>query len=269
MKLRLAGLQTPGHPGEVEENLRELDVAAHAAARGGADLLVTPEMFLTGYDIGDRVRDLAERDLIGSACAVAADHGIALIVGLPESDATNTLYNSAFFIDPGGAVLGRHRKTHLFGDLDRKYFAAGSQAVTVVDYLGVRIGMMICYDVEFPENVRMSALRGAQLLAVPTAQMKPFEFVADCVIRTRAWENQIYLAYINHDGIEGDTVYVGRSSIVAPDATVLDRIETGRGLIYGTVDTDILGDAQRRNPYLRDLRPFLNDQLVQPLTGAK
>jgi predicted amidohydrolase len=269
MKLRLAGLQTPGHPGEVEENLHELDVAAHAAVSGGADILVTPELFLTGYDIGDRVRHLADRDLIGSACAVAANQGIALIVGLPEFDATNTLYNSAFFIDPAGAVLGRHRKTHLFGELDRKYFAAGSEAVTVVDYLGVRIGMMICYDVEFPENVRMSALRGAQLLAVPTAQMKPFEFVADCVIRTRAWENQIYVAYINHDGIEGDTVYVGRSSIVAPDATVLDRIETGRGLIYGTVDTDILGDAQRRNPYLRDLRPSLNGHLVQSLAGAK
>jgi predicted amidohydrolase len=226
-------------------------------------------LFLTGYDIGDRVRDLAERDLIGAARAIAANHGIALIVGLPESSADGTLYNSAVFLDARGAVLGRHRKTHLFGDLDRKYFAAGSPAVTVVDYLGVRIGMMICYDVEFPENVRMSALSGTQLLAVPTAQMTPFEFVADSVIRTRAWENQIYLAYINHDGIEGDTVYVGRSSIVAPDATVLDRIETGRGLLYATVDTDILGDAQRCNPYLNDLRPSLNNQLVQPLTETK
>jgi predicted amidohydrolase len=130
----------------VEDNLHELEMAAHAAARGGADLLITPELFLTGYDIGDRVRHLAQCDLIGSARVIAAAHGIALIVGLPESDAIHTLYNSAFFIDPGGAVLGRHRKTHLFGELDKKYFTAGADAVTVVDYLGVRIGLMICYD---------------------------------------------------------------------------------------------------------------------------
>jgi predicted amidohydrolase len=117
--------------------------------------------------------------------------------------------------------------------------------------------MMICYDVEFPEAVRHAALAGAHLVAVPTAQMQPFEFVADHLIRTRAWENQLYVAYINHDGSEADTMYVGRSSIAAPDATVLSRIESGSGLLYADVDTAVVDAAREANPYLLDRRPTL------------
>lgn len=258
----MAGLQSAGSPGDVNANLDELSAAARAAAGSGAQLLVTSELFVTGYDIGDAIRSLARQDLISQVRRIAEVSGIALIVGVPEHE-SGKLYNSAVFVDHTGRHRATHRKTHLFGELDRRYFTAGEKVVTVVDYLGLRIGMMICYDVEFPENTRMVALNGADFLAVPTAQMEPFEFVADSVIRTRAWENQMYVAYINHAGREGDTVYVGRSSIVAPDATVLDSIVAGSGLIYGDVDATVVAEARRRNPYLSDLRPELNDPLMR------
>jgi predicted amidohydrolase len=257
MVLRIAGLQTAGHPGDVEANLAELERAATTATGRGAELLITPELFLTGYDVGDLLYALAAQPLLDRACAIAREHALALVVGLPEVAPSGRLYNSAVFIDPTGAVLGRHRKTHLFAELDRTYFDAGDEAVSVVDYRGIRVAMMICYDVEFPENVRLAALAGAHLVAVPTAQMQPFAFVADCVIRTRAWENQVYIAYLNHDGAEADTVYVGRSSIVAPDASVLDRLERGDGLIYADIDADVVTASQRMNPYLSDRRPEL------------
>ena len=257
MALRIAGLQTAGHPGDVDANFAELERAATTATGRGAELLITPELFLTGYDVGDALYTLADQPLLERARAIARDHAIALVVGLPEIAPSGRLFNSAVFVDPAGAVLGRHRKTHLFAELDRTYFDAGDEAVSIVDYRGVRVAMMICYDVEFPENVRLAALSGAHLVAVPTAQMQPFAFVADCVIRTRAWENQVYVAYINHDGVEADTVYVGRSSIVAPDASVLDRLEHGDGLIYADIDASVVTDGQRINPYLADRRPGL------------
>ncbi|WP_330359025.1 nitrilase-related carbon-nitrogen hydrolase, partial [Mycobacteroides abscessus] len=77
-----------------------------------------------------------------------------------------------------------------------------------------------------------------------------------------AWENQIYLAYINHDGVENATTYVGRSSIVGPDGGVLDRIESGTGTIIAEIDTDVVRSAQRANPYLTDTRPELNSALT-------
>lgn len=257
MVLRVAGLQTAGDPGDVEANLAELERAAATARAGQAQLLITTELFVTGYDIGDVLYALAAEPLLDRVCGIAREHGIALIVGLPEVAPAGRLYNSAVFIDHTGTVLGRHRKTHLFAELDRTYFEAGDDAVSIVDYRGTRIAMMICYDVEFPENVRMAALAGAHLVAVPTAQMEPFSFIADCVIRTRAWENQIYVAYINHDGAEANTAYVGRSSIVAPDASVLDHLEHGTGLLFADIDPAAVIAAQQANPYLSDRRPEL------------
>jgi predicted amidohydrolase len=255
--MKISGLQTAGTPGNVDANLRELDSACRQARVEGADLLITTELFVTGYDIGDTVRDLARTDLVSPARRMARSHGIALVYGAPEYDA-GAYYNSAYFIDPAGTVLGRHRKTHLFGELDREYFTPGDQPAQVIDYAGVRIAMLICYDVEFPENVRAAALAGADLIAVPTAQMQPYEFVAEHLLRVRAWENQIYIAYVNHDGDEGSLRYVGRSSIVSPSAAVLDSVEHGNRMIFATVDAHTVAEARRSNPYLADLRPDLH-----------
>lgn len=253
-QLVIAGLQTRGTPADVAANLDELERAAAEARDNGADLLITPEMFLTGYDIGDRLAALATPDLLEPAQAVARRAGVAIVLGAPDV-ADGGIYNAAFFIGVDGAVQGRYRKAHLFGDLDRAHFVAGDTPYTMVEPGGVRIALMICYDVEFPEAVRAAASAGAHLIAVPTAQMEPFSFVAEQVIRARAWENQVYVAYVNHDGDEGSQTYVGRSSVVDPGANVLDSIEHGDGLIYATVDTAVVEASQHDNPYLVDRRP--------------
>ncbi|AJZ84047.2 carbon-nitrogen hydrolase family protein [Streptomyces sp. AgN23] len=254
--MKISGLQTAGTPGDVDANLHELDAACRRARAEGAELLITTELFVTGYDIGDAVRELARTDLLSPAREIAATHGIALVLGAPEYD-SGAYYNSAFFIDAAGAILGRHRKNHLFGELDRRYFTPGDLPAPVIDHAGVRIAMLICYDVEFPENVRSAALAGADLVAVPTAQMQPYEFIAEHLLRVRAWENQIYIAYVNHDGDEGSLRYVGRSSIVSPSATVLDSVEHGNRLLFATVEPHTVRQARKANPYLADLRPDL------------
>jgi 5-aminopentanamidase len=254
--MRISGLQTAGTPADVEANLRELDTECARARASGSELLITPELFLTGYDIGDRVRELARTDLLTPVRETARRNGLALVAGIPEHR-DGSYYNSAFFVDPTGKVLGHHRKTHLFGELDRRYFTAGDRLTSVVDFGGVRIALLICYDAEFPENVRAAALAGADLVAVPTAQMEPYAFVADHLLRVRAWENQLYIAYVNHDGAEGSLRYVGRSSIAGPSGEVLDRVEHGNRLVSATVDTAVVARARRDNPYLLDRRPDL------------
>lgn len=254
MPIRIAVLQTRGTPGDADANLAELAHAAGEASGNDADLLVTPEMFVTGYDIGDRLTELARRDLVAPAQDIARTSGIAIVLGGPEATG-DRIHNAAYFIGSDGEVRATYRKSHLFGALDRKLFAAGDEPYAMVDLDGVRIAMMICYDVEFPEAVRAAALAGAHLVAVPTAQMTPFSFVAEQVVRVRAWENQVYVAYANHDGDEGSLTYVGRSSIIDPDARVLDSIEHGDGLVYGDVDPELVERRQRDNPYLADRRP--------------
>ena len=256
MKLQIAVLQTAGVPGDVEKNLAELRATARAAVADGADLLITPELFLTGYNIGPLVHELGRTDLTAAAAEVAREERIALIVGLPLFEDGHH-YNVAVFIDETGEVKNTYRKTHLFGELDHTYFTAGNDLVSMVEFRGVRIATLICYDVEFPEPVRAAALAGAHLIAVPTAQMAPFEFIAEQVVRARAWENQVYVAYANHDGHELTLSYVGRSRIVDPFAQVLDSVEHGTRTLTATIDTEIVDEARRANPYLDDRRSDL------------
>ncbi|MGI3786401.1 MAG: carbon-nitrogen hydrolase family protein [Janthinobacterium lividum] len=259
MKLTIAGLQHPGHPGDVAANLAVVAEAAREARERGADLLVTPEMFVTGYNIGSRVAELAAGPLDAEVARIAAEAGVAVVAGLPELLDDGTVANTALLVDETGTELARYRKTHLFSDLDRALFVPGTELGAPVEYRGVRLALLICYDVEFGETVRAAARRGAHVVVVPTAQMEPFTFVAETLIGVRAWENQVYVAYVNRSGAEGELRYVGRSSIAAPSGEVLDALPADRptGLVLATVDTDVVAQGRRDNPYLDDLRPEL------------
>ena len=114
MRLTIAGLQHPGHPGDVEANLAVVAEAAREARSRGADVLVTPEMFVTGYNIGDRVAELARRPLVEEVARVAAEAGVAVVAGLPELLPDGQVANTALFVDETGTELARYRKTHLF-----------------------------------------------------------------------------------------------------------------------------------------------------------
>jgi 5-aminopentanamidase len=263
MTLRIALLQTSGRPGGVTENLEILSAAAGRAAAAGAGLLVCPEMFLTGYALGDEVLRFAERaDGPGAetVARIAEQHRIAVVYGYPEQDGERT-FNSAQLIGPDGTRQANYRKTHLFGFFEREWFTPGDQPVVQVEHAGLRLGLMICYDVEFPENVRAHALAGTDLLLVPTAQMHPFQFVAESVVPVRAFENQMYIAYVNRTGLEGEFDFVGLSCLAGPDGATRARAGRGEELILADVDLALLTASREANPYLQDRRPALYSAL--------
>ncbi|MET7762614.1 carbon-nitrogen hydrolase family protein [Streptomyces sp. NPDC005393] len=264
--LRTALLQSSGHPGDPARNLKVLDEAAGRAAAGGAGLLVTSEMFLTGYAIGEGIRRLAEpADGPGgrAVAEIAAAHGLAVLYGYPERDADrdDTVYNSARLVGPDGAELANYRKTHLFGCFERDWFTPGDTPVVQAELGGLTVGVMICYDVEFPENVRAHALAGTDLLLVPTAQMHPFQIVPESLIPVRAFESQLYIAYVNRTGPEGEFDFVGLSCLAGPDGTVRARAGRGEELVIGDADPELLSASRTANPYLRDRRPGLYGSL--------
>ncbi|MGW7268394.1 carbon-nitrogen hydrolase family protein [Streptomyces sp. NPDC054842] len=261
--MRTALLQSSGRPGSVDENIKVLDDAAGRAAAAGAGLLVAPEMFLTGYAIGDDIARLAEP--ADGACAdaiaaIAARHGLAVAYGYPERDGER-VYNSVQLISADGP-LANYRKTHLFGCFERDHFTPGDQPPVQAELGGLRVGLMICYDVEFPENVRAHALAGTDLLLVPTAQMHPFQFVAESVVPVRAFENQMYVAYVNRAGQEGEFEFVGLSVLAGPDGVARTRAGRGEELVVADADPVLLAASRETNPYLKDRRPGLYGSLV-------
>jgi predicted amidohydrolase len=259
--LRVAVQQAASVAGDVAANLGRIAHDARRAADAGAALLVCPEMALTGYDIGAAaVQSLAEPADGASAHAVARiaqQAGIAIVYGYPEGGAPGEVFNAAQCISAGGERLANHRKTHLFGSLDRAVFAEADHASAVFMLGGWRIGLLICYEVEFPENTRRLALAGAELVVVPTANMREFDFVATTLVPTRAYENQCFVVYANHCGHEGGTDYGGLSSIVAPDGRCLAAAGREGELLLADLDRAALEASRARLPYLADRRPAL------------
>ncbi|PWI42129.1 carbon-nitrogen hydrolase family protein [Streptomyces sp. ICBB 8177] len=263
--LRIALYQGPaGVPASAADSLAALDDAARRAAAAGAGLLVTAEMYLTGYAIGDAVADRAET--ADGPCArrvseIAAEHRIAIAYGYPER-AGDAVFNSVRLTGPDGATLAGYRKTHLFGDFETAHFTPGDTAVVQADLGGLTVGLLICYDVEFPETVRAHALAGTDLLVVPTALMRPFEFVPLTLVPARAYESQLYVAYANRCGAEGEFHFTGFSCLAGPDGTVRARAGTGQDLVLGDADPALLAASREELPYLRDRRPELYGRLT-------
>ncbi|MFF8538292.1 carbon-nitrogen hydrolase family protein [Streptomyces sp. SAS_267] len=275
--MRTALLQSSGRPGSVVENLKVLDEAAGRAAAAGAGLVVTSEMFLTGYAIGDAIARLAEPadgDSADAVAEIAMRHGVAVAYGYPEREAARPgnedsgadggtrVFNSVQLISADGTRLANYRKTHLFGCFEHDHFTPGEQPVVQAELNGLRVGLMICYDVEFPENVRGHALAGTDLLLVPTAQMHPFQFVAESVVPVRAFENQMYIAYVNRTGPEGEFEFVGLSTLAGPDGVARARAGRGEELVVADADPAFLAASRESNPYLKDRRPGLYGSLV-------
>ncbi|MER7839514.1 carbon-nitrogen hydrolase family protein [Streptomyces sp. NPDC096040] len=262
--MRTALLQSSGRPGSTVENLKVLDEAAGRAAGAGAALLVAPEMFLTGYAIGDDIARLAEPadgDCADSVAELAHRHGLAIAYGYPER-AGDAVHNSAQLISADGTRLANYRKTHLFGGFERDHFTPGEQPVVQAELNGLTVGIMICYDVEFPEPVRAHALAGTDLLLVPTANMHPFQLVAESLVPVRAWENQMYVAYVNRVGQEGEFDFFGLSALAGPDGVARARAGRGEELVLADLDPALLAASREANPYLKDRRPGLYGSLV-------
>jgi len=260
--MRIALFQGAPKPLDVPGNLQRLRHQAQLAAERGAQLLVCPEMFLTGYNIGlAQVERLAEADDGPAAMDVveiAQAHRIAIVYGYPERGDDGAIYNSVQLIDAHGRSLSNYRKTHLFGELDRSMFSAGPDHFPVVELDGWKVGLLICYDIEFPENARRLALDGAELILVPTANMTPYDFICQVTVRARAQENQCYLVYANYCGSEEQIHYCGQSSIIGPDGSLLAMAGRDECLLLAELEHEQVVQGREAFPYLTDLRQELH-----------
>ncbi|MCB5945743.1 carbon-nitrogen hydrolase family protein [Acidocella sp. KAb 2-4] len=263
--MKIALYQGPGHINNIPAAFGHMEARAREAKAQGADLLILPEMYLSGYNIGPEAALAQAMTAEGLAPArqIARETGIALVFGYPEKVGAQVA-NSAVLIGPEGDLLLNYRKTHLFGDLDRAMFKAVGDAFPVAELGGFKIGLLICYDIEFPEPARRLALAGAEILLIPTAQMQPYEQVARHVLPARAYENQVYTAYANHSGDDDGLSYVGLSSLCGPDGTVLAMAGRGEEMLYAEASHAHLAAVRAADPFFTDRRPVLYGPLAQP-----
>lgn len=269
--LTLAVLQCCSLPLQAEANLQKLEAAAARAHAAGAHVLLTPEMFLTGYSIGaEAVQALAQPRDGGYAQAVARmaiTHQIAIVWGYPERAADGAIFNAAQWTSAQGAAVLHYRKTHLYGALDRAQFSAaavepGNSQLAALH--GWQIGLLICYDVEFPENTRRLALAGADCVLVPTANMDRYDIVPNTLVPTRAFENQMVLAYANYCGPEGMLRYGGLSAVVDALGQPLAKAGREEALLIATLTPEALDHARAKQTHLQEQAQRLRDSSGEP-----
>ncbi len=252
--LTLALFQNDSVPGNAEAQLTALDGAMTEAANAGADLLITPELFLCGYNIGHQVPQLAEEldgPSLRRAAELAGQHKVACLIAYAERDGSQ-IYNSACLLGADGTRLANFRKLHLSGAYEQEQFVPGNEIVTA-DVNGVTVAPLICYDVEIPEAVRAAARAGADLVMVPTALRQQYSHLTETMIPTRAFENGIYVAYVNHAGKEDEFVYCGLSRLAGPRGQI-SSAGSQASVHICTLDTEQIENARAELPYLREAR---------------
>jgi predicted amidohydrolase len=224
--MRLALCQLTGAPYEASANRAASFEAAEDALRNGAELVLLPELIVPGYGADpDRVRELAERidgPTVTGWSRLAADYGGLVAGGFCER-ADGGIFNTAVLVD-GSGVLAHYRKLHLFA-AEKHAFAPGDLGLGVVDTALGRIGLCVCYDLRFVETVRILALRGAELVLVPTAWVAGFDrerWDADGLALQahgallQANLSQVFIACASHAGTRGGTEFLGSSIVADP-----------------------------------------------------
>jgi len=261
--VRVAVVQSDSRPGGVGQNLERAERFIADAARRGAALVLFPEMYLTGYAVFSRLAELALPPGAPALRALADQarlRGLSILIGYPERRPEG-IYNALGIFTPAGRAEAPYRKIHLFAE-ERRHFRAGRR-YRVVRLAGLDVGLLICYDLEFPESARSLALAGADVIAVSTANMEPFRADQDLFVRTRARENQLFLALANRVGREGALRFVGGSGIWSPSGEALAGRDGGEGIAVATVSRAAVRRSRRNPDYLGDRRPECYSMLTR------
>lgn len=279
-RARVAVCQIPLSVGDRSGNLEVAEEAINYAVETGAQIVVLPELVNSGYVFRslDEARSLAEPldgVTVDSWHRLASDNRLVVVGGLCELDREGRVRNSAVIVDNSG-VAACYRKAHLW-DIEKDFFEPGDEQPPVVDTPFGRVSTMICYDVEFPEWVRLAALSGADILCLPTnwprLQPDPGPYPVEVLrVLAEANMNLIFIAAAGRLGHERGVDWVAGSGIAGPSGEWLTPLTEKAGVLVA--DLDPL-EARRketspRNHQFDDRRPELYGDLIRSTTiGAR
>ena len=251
--------------GDKEHNLDVMKRNIKQAKNQGANLIVFPELALTGYVCRDTLYELAEPvpegEYIRRLAEIAKKEAIHVVFGALERSekAHATLYNTAVLLGPNG-FIGKYQKMHLPTHSvfeEKRYFRLGYQTPVFETEIG-KLGLIICYDVFFPEITRLLRLKGSQLIVCISASPGVRRTFFETLTAARAIENTAFLVYVNLVGVENGLQFWGGSRIVAPNGKITSQAKYDEeDLMIGKIDYANLKQTETFVPALRDLRPEL------------
>ncbi|WP_300668822.1 carbon-nitrogen family hydrolase [Desulfoluna sp.] len=242
--------------GALEANLTRGFQGIMRLAEAGCDLAVLPEMWSCGFDHAHLV-DMAKSTpgILARLQALAARERMVVAGSLPEV-VDGAVVNTLHVVDRDGEIKGGYRKLHLFTPTgEDAHFSAGQKAVVADTSIG-RLGLMICYDLRFPELARGLVLDGAEILVIPAQWPATRLSHWEALLKARAIENQCFVVGANRVGRSGGLVYKGGSQIVSPLGETLAHAGSAEGEVVGAMESEEMTAFRTLVPCLEERRPM-------------
>ena len=262
-KVRIALIQADFRSNRVDENLKKFTgLIRSAVLQYAPDFVVLPEFFTTGFGCIQEVSSVAEvisGSTINHLQEVAKKNKIAIAGSIPEKH-YNSVTNTGFLLNRQGKIQGTYQKLHLFPLMNEPDFVTPGTKIDVIplDSPEMVVGMIICYDLRFPELIRRLVEKGAELLVVlaewPRSRVQQWL----TLLQARAIENQIFVVGCNRTGTDELNIqYPGASIVVDPLGKILTPILEEEGIIMAEIDLDLIYHIRSRISYLEERHPLI------------
>ena len=271
--LNVAVIQMCPKPYALRQNLQLALNLAKEAHKKGANLIVLPELFDSGYCVNDRDAEFGidfgaikqgEKSMQKSATFralsdFAKSSGVHIIACSIEKT-SKTLYDTAYIISPQGKMIGKHRKIYLWGEEKSRFSKGKKYEVFSLDFGGfkAKVGLQICYEIGFGVGANILALQGAEIIIYPSAFGKARAYNWDLLSKSRALENGVFVCACNHSGAESNSAlkqnleFAGDSRIISPQGKIIAKATELNEVIIASIDLDEVKIQREKIPYLQD-----------------
>lgn len=256
-----------------DQNLETAERLAAGAAAEGADLIVLPEMFnvFGSADVLAAGAEPLDGPTMQWASSFASKHGAWLVAGsfTEQIEGTEKHHNTSCLFDPDGDRVAEYRKVHLFDNevpgaaYRESETVVPGDAIVVTEAAGHKLGMVVCYDIRFPEIFRAETLAGAELVSMPMAFMeRTGRDHLDPLMRARAIENEIFVIVADQLGHAGQNIeFFGHSAIIDPWGTVLARAPERESFVVADLDFAMQAELRGQLPVIKNRRPDVYGEL--------
>lgn len=249
--MRVLSLQLPMTLGDVKSNRDKFLSALSEVIDEQPSIVILPEMWATGFDYQNLNRFSGQTEEICNDISRRLNENTLVISALPERN-YNKVYNTVYAVSSAG-VIARYRKNFLFTPLDEHVYIDNGKGITVFEFMGVKIGLLLCYEIRFPELFRMTALAGAELITVPAVwgAVKKEHWLT--LLRARAIENQCYIAGCNTSVMHGrKDMPCGYSAMFDPWGGAMFEPSEEEGVYSAVMEPAKVAEIREKIPSFND-----------------
>ena len=262
--MKIGGIQLNVGFGKVDENYERAEKLIREAAAGGAEIIVLPEMWNTGYAL-EKLAELADENgerSKGFLSKLAKELAVHIVGGSVAVKREGEFFNTMYTYNKDGELVGEYSKVHLFRLMDEHLYLQAGNAMNRFNLDGLEAGGAICYDIRFPEWLRAQALDGAKVLFIPAQWPTPRIDHWKILLQARAIENQCFVIAVNRIARKVEN-FNGQSMVIGPWGEVLWTGAEDEELAIIDVDFSTVDEVRGRIPVYEDRRPQLYEKVVK------